>query len=168
MNSILAKCSATVAILLGAALPATGAFAQEAYDIVGTWTLVSSVLDKDGKKIDQFGPDAKGMMILDAQGRFMLTIIGADLPKFASGNRAAGSPEENKAVIGKSVALFGTYALNPQGKSLTLNIDKSTFPNWDATEQKRSVVTLSRDDLQYMTAQASGGGSATVTWKRAR
>src|SRR5712692_8465895 len=80
-------------VLLGGAFSASGAFAQSANDVVGTWTLVSSITEQDGKKTDQFGPGAKGMLSLDAGGRFMLTIIGADLPKFASNNRATGTPE---------------------------------------------------------------------------
>jgi hypothetical protein len=155
-------------VLLGGAFSASGAFAQSANDIVGTWTLVSSITERDGNKTDQFGPGAKGMMILNAGGRFMLTIIGADLPKFASNNRATGTPEENKAIVGKSIALFGTYAINPADKTLTFKIETATFPNWNATEQKRSLITVSGDELKYMTAQASGGGTATVTWKRTK
>jgi hypothetical protein len=154
-------------VLLGGAFLAFGAFAQSA-NVVGTWTLVSSIIELDGKKTDQFGPGAKGMMSLDAGGRFMLTIIGADLPKFASNNRATGTPEENKAVVSKSIALFGTYSVNLADKTLTLAIETATFPNWNATEQKRSLITVSADELKYATARASGGGTATVTWKRAK
>jgi hypothetical protein len=32
------------------------ALAQSMRDVVGTWTLVSSVTEKDGTKTDQFGP----------------------------------------------------------------------------------------------------------------
>ena len=155
-------------VLLSGALSASGTLAQGVNDIVGTWTLVSSVTEQDGKKTDQFGAGAKGMMILDTDGRFMLTIIGADLPKFASNNRATATPEESKAVVGKSIALLGTYSINPADKTLTFKIETATFPNWNATEQKRSLITISRDELKYMTAQASGGGTATVSWKRAK
>lgn len=155
-------------VLLGGAFSASGAFAQSANDVVGTWTLVSSITELDGKKTDQFGPGAKGMMSLDAGGRFMLTIIGADLPKFASNNRATGTPEENKVVVSKSIALFGIYSINLADKTLTLKIETATFPNWNATEQKRSLITVSGDELKYATARASGGGTATVTWKRAK
>src|SRR5947208_16061411 len=75
------------------------ALAQNPNDVVGTWTLVSSVTEKDGTKTDQFGAGAKGMLILDATGHFMLTIIGPDLPKFGSNNRAGGTPDENRAVV---------------------------------------------------------------------
>src|SRR5262245_45559958 len=90
---------------LGAFLPST-ALSQSANAVVGTWTLVATIVVQDGKEIDQFGPDAKGTMSLDAGGRFMLTIIGGDLPKFASNDRATDTQEENKAVVGKSIAVF--------------------------------------------------------------
>src|SRR3974390_448804 len=84
--------------------------AEPSDNLRGTWTLVSSIMEKDGVKTDQFGAGAKGMMTLDAEGRFMLTIIGQGLPKFLSNSRAAGTPTENQAVVGKSIAMFGTYA----------------------------------------------------------
>ena len=155
-------------VSMESAFSASTALAQSASDIVGTWTLVSSITERDGKQSDQFGPGAKGMMSLDASGRFMLTIIGADLPQFASNNRATGTPEENKAVVGKTIALFGSYSVNSTDKTITLKIESSTFPNWNGTEQKRSLITVTGDELKYMTARASGGGTATVTWKRAK
>jgi hypothetical protein len=144
------------------------AWAQTPDDLRGTWTLVSSVTDKDGKKTEQFGSGAKGMMSLDADGHFMLTIIGPGLAKFASNNRATGTSEENKAVMSKSIAMIGTYSLNPADKTLTFRVESATFPNWNGTEQKRSIVTASKDELKYITATASSGGVGIVTWKRAK
>jgi hypothetical protein len=154
------------ALLAGAVL-VSGASAQNFNDVVGTWKLASSISELDGKKTDQFGSGAKGMLILDAGGRFMFTIIGADLPKFASNNRANGTADENKAVVGKSIAVFGTYSVSPADKTLTFRIEAATFPNWDTTEQKRILIAVSGDELKYVTARASNGGIGTVTWKRA-
>ena len=147
---------------------AGSAIAQRAKDIEGTWTLVSSVNELDGKKTDQFGPNPKGMLSLSADGRFMLTIIGEGLPKFASNNRATGTPEENKAVMSHSIAMIGSYVLDPDAKTLILKTESATFPNWNATEQRRLIVTLNADELTYVTPSASGGGVGTVTWKRAK
>jgi hypothetical protein len=141
-----------------------GARAQGTSDLVGTWTLVSSVTEKSGVRTEQFGPGAKGMLSLDGRGHFMLTIIGPDLPKFASNNRADGTPEENKAVISKSIAMIGTYAV--EQKTLTFKVETATFPNWNATEQRRNLVAVSTDELKYVTPTASSGGVGTVTWKR--
>ncbi len=146
----------------------TSVCAQTAEDLRGTWTLVSSVTEKDGARTDQFGSDPKGMMSLDADGHFMLTIIGPNLPKFASNNRATGTPEENKAVMSRSIAMIGTYLVNPAERTLTFRVESATFPNWNGTEQKRSIVTATKGELKYITPTASSGGVGTVTWKRAR
>jgi lipocalin-like protein len=144
------------------------ALAQSASDVVGTWTLVSSITEKYGTKSDQFGAGAQGMLALDADGRFMLTIIGSDLPKFATNNRAAGTPEENKAVVSKSIAMIGTYSVNPVDKSLTFKVESATFPNWNGTEQKRLLSSSGKDELKYVTPTASSGGVATVIWRRVK
>lgn len=142
--------------------------AQTATDIVGTWTLVSSVTERDGVKTDQFGTGAKGMLVLDASGHFMLTILGPDLPKFASNNRAGGTPEENKAVVSKSIAMLGDYSVSASDKTLTFKVDSATFPNWNGTEQKRLLAPSGSDVLKYITPAASSGGVGTVTWKRVK
>lgn len=144
------------------------ALAQSSSDVVGMWTLVSSVTEKEGTKTDQFGSGAKGMMTLESDGRFMLTIIGPDLPSFASNNRAAGTPEENKAVVSKSIAMIGTYLVNAADKTLTFKVDSATFPNWNGTEQKRLLASSNKDELKYITPTASSGGVGTVTWRRAK
>ena len=144
------------------------ASAQSANDLVGTWTLVSSVTEKGGARTDQFGSGAKGMLNLDADGHFMLTIIGPDLPKFASNNRASGTAEENKAVMSKSIAMIGTYSVDSAAKTLTFKVDSATFPNWNGTEQRRLLASSNKDELKYVTPSASSGGVGTVTWSRAR
>lgn len=140
--------------------------AQSAADIVGTWTLVSSVTERDGAKTNQFGTGARGMLVLDPSGHFMLTIIGPDLPKFASNNRAGGTQEENKAVVSKSIAMFGDYSVSASDKTLTFKVESATFPNWNGTEQTRLLATTGMDVLKYVTPTASSGGVGTVTWKR--
>jgi hypothetical protein len=160
-----------LAKILATAIPAialsSSVWAQTPEALHGTWVLVSSIAEKDGTKTDQFGPGAKGVMSLDGNGHFMLTIIGAGLPKFVSNNRAIGTPEENKAVVSKSIAMLGTYSLNLTDKTLTFRVETATFPNWNGTEQKRLIVTASRDELKYVTPTASSGGVGTVTWRRA-
>lgn len=144
------------------------ASAQSASDLQGTWTLVSSVSEKDGTKTDQFGAGAKGMLVLDEKGHFMLTIIGPDLPKFVSNNRAGGTAEENMAVVSKSIAMIGDYSINASDKTLTFKVESATFPNWNGTEQKRLLSQVDGDTLKYVTPTASSGGVGTVTWKRAK
>jgi hypothetical protein len=156
-----------LAVAVAAMVLCGSARAETSGDLRGTWVLVSSVTDKDGKKTEQFGSGANGMMTLDAGGHFMLMIIGPDLPRFVSNNRAGGTPEENKAVMSKSIAMIGSYSHNPAEKTLTFKVESSTFPNWNGTRQKRIVVVATKDELKYITPTASSGGVGTVTWRRA-
>ena len=144
------------------------AVAETANDVVGTWVLVSSVTERDGAKTEQFGAGAKGMLVLDAAGHFMLTIIGPDLPRFASNNRAGGTADENKAVVSKSIAMIGTYSVSAADRTLTFRVQSATFPNWNGSEQKRLLSSAGGDELKYVTPTASSGGVGTVTWKRVK
>lgn len=155
------------ALYLGTVLFVGPSSAQSGKDVVGSFTLVSAVMDLDGKKSDTYGPNAKGALTLDANGRYVLVFMRAFLPKFASNNRMTGTPDENKAIVHGSFASFGTYSINEAEKTIIFRVESATFPNWNGDEQKRSF-TLSGDDLKYIVATASGGGIATVTWKRTK
>jgi hypothetical protein len=87
------------ALIFGVLLPSEQASAQTAKDLVGTWTLVSVTLEQDGKKTDLFGPNPEGQVTFDPNGRVSVIITRSGLPKFASNNRQAGTPEEKKAVV---------------------------------------------------------------------
>jgi hypothetical protein len=158
---------ATALLLLGVAFSASDTRAQSIKDVVGTYTLVSAITEQGGSKTEVFGPGAKGVLSLDSSGRYALVITAADVPKFASNNRMTGTAEENKAVVAKSIAHFGTYSISEADKTINFKIESATFANWNATEQKRNF-TLSGDELKYSVAAASGGGTATVTWKRSK
>jgi hypothetical protein len=134
--------------------------------MIGTWTLVSVVAERDGRTFDSYGPNAKGLLVFDANRRYSMIIIAAGLPKFASGNRSSGTADENKAVVAGSVAHFGTYVVDEADKSLTLQIDRATFPNWEGKNNKRSFVIIG-DELVFKEQHASAGGAATTIFKRA-
>jgi len=154
-------------LFLGVVLSAGDAFAQTAKDLAGTWTLVSTVTEQGGNKTDTFGPNPKGILTVDTNGRYVLAIARADLPKVASNNRTTATPEENKAIVGGSITHFGTLSINAADKTITFKIETATFPNWDGTEQQRPF-TLTGDELQYTVPAMSGGGTGTTVWKRAK
>jgi hypothetical protein len=136
----------------------------------GTWTLVSiHYVHPDGTKVEPFGPHAKGMLVFDGTGRFGTQIMAADTPKFASNNRMLGTPEENKAAAQGVVAYFGTYSVSEADRIVTLHIERSSFPNWNGTDQKRSF-SFTEDELRYTAASstANPAEAALLVWKRAR
>ena len=140
---------------------------HDAKDLIGTWTLVSVVTERDGKKSDAYGPNAKGSLVFDANGRYSIIFIAADLPKFVSGIRSAGTADENKAVVAGSLAHFGTYVVDEADKSFTFQIERATFPNWEGKYNKRSFV-IAGDELSFTDPNASGGGVAATIFQRAK
>ena len=141
--------------------------AQTAKDLVGTWALVSVVTERDGRKFDAYGPNAKGLLVFDANGRYSVIFIAADLPKFLSGNRTSGTADENKAVVAGSLAHFGTYVVDETEKSFTFQIDRATFPNWEGKNNKRTFVIIG-NELRFTDPHASAGGIATTIFERAK
>jgi hypothetical protein len=128
---------------------------------VGTWVFVSSTLEQDGKKTDYWGSNPQGQVMFDPNGHFSEIITRSDLPKFASNNREAGTPEENKAAMQGSIAYFGTYSVSDTDKVITFHIEGSTFPNWKGTDQKR-LFKISGDELAW-TVPTPSIGSETVS-----
>jgi hypothetical protein len=134
------------------------ALAQSAKELVGTWTPVS---------VEAFGPNPKGLLIFQDNGRFSLQLMRATLPKFASNKRNAGTAEENKEVVSGSIAYYGTYSMS--GTELTLHTEGCTFPNWTQTDQKRTNLSITGDELKYANpAPSVGGNPAVLVWRRAK
>lgn len=106
-----------MAVMVIAASAPIAAFAQAAKDLVGIWTLVSAITERDGTKSDIFGPTARGALVFDTSGHYTITFVSSDLPKFAANNRAAGTAEENKAVVTGSLAISGPTPSTRRGRA---------------------------------------------------
>lgn len=136
--------------------------------MTGSWSLASVVVEQDGKKIEPYGPNPKGMLIVNGDGHFSLINLRPDLPKIASNNREKQTAQENKAISEGILAYFGSYTVDEKDSTVSVKIDGSSFPNWNGVEQKRKV-TVSKDELKWVNATSPlGGGTATVIWKRAK
>jgi hypothetical protein len=157
------------ALIFGLILPKEEAVAQTAGELVGTWTLVSITIERDGKKTDFFGPNPQGQEMHAPNGRVSVIITRSDLPKFAANNRGEGTPEENKAVVQGSIAYFGTSSVNDTDKTITTHIEGCTFPNWIGTDRKVSF-NLSGDELSTtgISASSTGTGIVRLVWKRSK
>ena len=148
----------------GIASSAGGAYGQTAKEIAGTYTLVSFTNQQGDKTTDTYGPNPKGVMMLDANGRYVVVLMRPDLPRFASNNRSTGTAEEYKAVALGSFTHFGAYSV--ADGHIVFHLEYTTFPNWNGREQRRAL-TVAGDELKYLVA-SSLGGTSTLVWKRAK
>src|SRR6187455_3077778 len=91
----------TALLCIGVALSGSQAQAQQKTlrdQLTGTWSLVSNEnVAPDGAKRQPFGANPKGILILDANGRYAQVFTHADRPKFKANNRLQGTPEEIRA-----------------------------------------------------------------------
>ena len=138
--------------------------------IVGTWEfVVAEITAPDGKKSFPFGETPKGILIFSPDGRFAQIHVASDVPKLASGNRLTGTAEEYAAIMRRSLAVFGSYTVDEEKKTVTYRIVSSTFPNWEGEAQTRSIDKLTADEFVNTNPNVAGGrGSASNLYKRVK
>jgi Lipocalin-like domain len=140
-----------------------------AKQVQGSWILVSVYVEQDGKKIEPFGSQPRGVVTITPDGRWSYILLKASLPKFAADNRMKGTPEENQAIVQGSLAAYGTYTVvNEKEHAVKYHIEGSTFPNWDGQDQKRTW-NVKGDELSITNPVTSvGGGVAYLIFKRVK
>jgi hypothetical protein len=149
----------SAALLLGAFAVPGDAAAQGAKPLVGTWNNPIS---------DSYGANARGLLIFTADGHYQLSIQRASLPKVASNVRTKATPQEEHAIVEGSINHYGRYTVDDKKKSLTFQIEGSSFPNWIGTTQERPFE-IKGDTLIYKVSMVSGTGKPGETgWKRAK
>ena len=160
-------------VLFSSALLSEGAHPQPQRrslqeDIVGTWSAVSQYVDQDGKRLEPFGSNPKGLAVYDSNGRFIFVLQRASLPNFASNNRLTGTTEENKAIVQGSIAYFGRYSISENERKINLHYEGSTYPNWDGEDQSR-LISIMDDELNMISpVSAVGGGTVHLVLRRVK
>ena len=159
----------SIAIAMASVFVSGAANAQNlGQQVVGTWTVISQYVEQDGKKVEPFGSNPKGMAVYDKTGRFIFVLQRASLPQFASNNRMTGTAEENKAIVQGSIAYFGRYSVNEKEGKINLHYDGSTYPNWDGEDQTR-LIAISGDELKIISPVSTvGGGVVHLVLRRVK
>ena len=161
--------STTALLCLAVSLSASDSFAQQKSlkdQLVGTWTLVSSdQVRPDGSKLKQFGANPKGINVFDANGRFFLmvansrflVIASAENTKIVSYDPSNTNSEEIDSLIVEPMAYYGTYTVDETERVAILHLEASTFPNQIGTYLKRTITSLTADELKYSNPAAMPG-----------
>jgi hypothetical protein len=155
---------------LGAALVGTSAaHGAELTSLQGTWVMVSAYeIHPDGSRTTNYGAHPKGLLTIDADGRYNLQIFKVGRPAFASGDKARGTPEEYRAAVVESSTHFGTVRIDPVRHQLRFAIEAASFPNWEGKTQIRDYTF--KDGLLSYAVPASASSSGVIAysvWRRA-
>ena len=134
--------------------------------LMGTWTLVAAdFIRPDGTRAPDYGPSAKGVLMIDAEGRYSLQIYSAERPKFAANDKVKGTAVEyREAILGASTH-FGTIAVDAAANTFTLNVEKSSYPNQEGVAQKRTYE-LKDGVLSYKVATRPDGNTPISIWRK--
>jgi len=158
--------AATALFCLGAAQPAAAQQKTLKNQIVGTWSFVSTVNTRpDGSKVDPWGAGATGSLIYHPNGRFSFMIMRGDIPKF---EREKGTPEQFKAAAQGLIAYHGTYRVDEPSKTIVHKVLGSSFAAFNGTEVKRTITSVTADELKYTNTTSSFGTTVNSNWKRAK
>jgi Lipocalin-like domain len=153
-------------LCLGIALSASKAVGQKPLKelIVGTWFL-DAVYDEtqDGEKHNPWGDGVKGQAIFTSDGHFSWQMMSANRPK------ADTSPREP---VGPVVAYWGTYTVDEAAKTLTDQLERCTFPQWDGITGTLNLVSPTENELNMTTTKSipdpkMGPFVPHINWKRA-
>jgi len=137
-------------------------------NVVGCWNLISGHLDNHGKRIDILGPHPAGMLILTEDLHFTVIVHNPDIPKFASGDRANGTPEEYKTAVTNSLGVYGTYTVDENGDFLEQHAIGSTFQNMNGSSRGRNELTEKVEGNRMIeNLKIADGVTITIVWQRA-
>ncbi|MGY3446078.1 MULTISPECIES: lipocalin-like domain-containing protein [unclassified Bradyrhizobium] len=167
LRAIFAACSIVAFGAFAMTSDARGQMQSLKQRLVGTWTLIAWEQKKpDGTIVRRYGTDPKGIAFFDTDGRYIITVMKSDRPKYTSNALWQGTPEENKETADGTITYFGTYSTNEADSSIAIHVEGSSFPNWNGTDQKR-LVRIVEDQLS-LTVRPPGRDVVDVIWKRAK
>jgi len=136
--------------------------------LTGTWELERAEIARpDGTIVvdANYGPEARGLLIIDQTGRYSLQLFRPDRPKFASGDKARGTPEEYKSAFMGLSTHTGRISVDAANHKLVFHIEQAAYPNWEHTDQTRAYQ-LSGRELSYRVPPGPAGTSAISVWRR--
>jgi hypothetical protein len=151
--------------ILALAFTAMPAFSQSNL-LLGSWHLTAA--DKilpGGSQVADYGKAPRGFVIFTADGHYVLEIFRSEHLKFASGDRAKGTPEEYKDAVLSASCHFGTYTVDAAKGTITFHIERSSYPNWDETTRVSSFK-LEGDKLTWLSSPRPDGSIPVSIFSR--
>lgn len=155
-------------LMAAAALPiAAQASAQSLNRVAGTWRIIAATVEVNGKTSLPYGPHPEGKLVFTSDLHFVEFIRDPRIPRFRSNERGGGTDEENRAVMAGTLALYGRYTVDADGKFSGNTVEGSSFPNWigdvRTTKELRMEVEGNRMTEHF---QRPGGAKVTIIWER--
>lgn len=135
--------------------------------VVGTWIPVSAVVIKNKTKTFPYGQNPEGRLIFTSDMQFLEYIIDSEIPPFESKIRGKGTDEENSRLLNGSLALYGTYTVDKEGKFTGNRVEGSSFPNWVGNVRTTDDLSLVvNGNVMTELFYRPSGAKVEIVWKR--
>jgi len=165
-----------VVVLLGILAPATAQ--KDTYEelLRGSWILESVGLRlPDGTFERPYGPNSKGVLILERNGRFVFVVVDPNMPQprygdtLNPGSEPSLTPSEAMAIAKGSLSFFGTYLVEgPPRSEITFLVETSSAPDINGHDRYFSIEKITANELIMNLIPPPGGRSTMAfAYKRA-
>lgn len=142
--------------------------ALAAPDLTGTWTMTAAYsLNPDGSRTESYGPAPRGMLTMDADGRYSVLIYHTVRKPFISADYGNATWQEYHDAVTTESTHFGRYSVDDGGKTLTFRIAAAHNAAWDNSVQKRPFELVG-DELSWKVPPQPSGAIPVSVWKRVR
>lgn len=137
--------------------------------LVGAWRLKSFHIESGNGEVSYpFGESAQGVLLYSRCGLVSAQLMSEDRPLFASGDQQVGTEAEIMESFKNCISYYGHFELHEEEGYVIHHVERSLFPNWEGTEQKR-FYTLEGNTLRISTPPVSWGNelkTGVLLWER--
>ena len=156
-----------IAVLLFSPDIATAQQSSLRQQVIGAWDIVSvEITSPDDTHVEPFGPNPHGIIMFDADGRYVNAFGKPDRPKPKAESRLAITPEEFGIAAKQFAANFGTWSVADTNRTITLQFEGALHPS-DEGASATYALDLDGDDMTLSIA-LPGGRDEVVEYRRAR
>lgn len=158
-------CTAAILMAIGASAMASKAqhISLDGTALDGTWVMTSAYeILADGTRTTNYGEHPNGLLMIDKYGRYSLQIFRVNRPKFASGDKTRGTPDEYRETVLGSSTHTGRIEIDAAKGKLIFKIDAASYPNWEGTQQVRDYTF--KDGILTYSVPATASGNGTIAY----
>jgi len=129
--------------------------------------MISATIDPGGTNTPAYGKSPNGLLVFTPDMHFVAVLTDADIPRFASNARGAGTDHENRIAMSGSIGFFGSYSVDEKGEFSGNRVEGATFPNWVGSVRSRDDLRLAVDgDRMTEHFRRPEGTEIRIEWQR--
>ncbi|MEM7119053.1 MAG: lipocalin-like domain-containing protein [Chloroflexota bacterium] len=137
---------------------------------VGSWRLISSTFQQEGKIIYPLGEAAQGRLMYDAQGNMAAQLMQPERERLSGKDETAVILQKTKAAFDGYTAYYGTFDVDTERGVVIHHVHASMLPNWVGRDLERFYDFSDNDRCLSLTTPPMGSQErpivGTLVWER--